>query len=346
MLVTTILVIVASLCLPATGQETKCDVVEKAVPFDNRFQIQFKVGVACVFNEDTEINVPSKLTNAVNESVTELKMIRNKKIEFMPDDIGTSFPKLRIVSAVGCGVKVITKACFQGLPLVEKIVLDDNEIADIEENSFDDLSSLSLLYVDKNKIASLPAKLFEKLEDLSTLYLNDNQLDELDANLFENNKKLALLHMNDNRLQTLPPGIFDGLTEMRQIWLKGNNIADLPPNIFEHCESLVDVDLSRNQIKTIDPNLLTKLGALREVSFSFNPLDFIDLAVFDGNSQLSEMFFNGIATADIRNIDKVDQLKNIKELSFRDGCIDGQFHEGSLEKLKEIVQMRCIVQPE
>ncbi|KAG4072766.1 hypothetical protein HA402_005243 [Bradysia odoriphaga] len=342
LLITTILGIVTSFGTQTAGHDIKCEIKEKNTPFDNRHGIQFRTVVSCVFNEDFEITVPSKLTNPTNESVTELRMNRNKKIEFLPQEISTAFPKLRVVDAFGCAVKEITKSSFLGLKLVDKIVLDGNEIATIDESSFDDLSELRLLYLDNNRIATLPTKLFEKLENLDTLYLNGNQLQELDAALFKNNRKLALLHINENKLQTLPPGIFDGMTQMRQIWLKGNEIVDLPANIFEQCASLVDIDLSRNRIKTIDPNLLTKLGELRDVSFSFNPLEFIDLTVFDGNTLLTEMFFNGIATADIRNIERVDQMKNIKGLSFHNGCINDQFHEGNLEKLKEIVRMRCI----
>lgn len=337
------MLVTAVFAIQTAGSDVLCEVKEKTVPVDNRFKIEFRTVVTCAFNNISGITEPSKLTNPVNESVTELLMVRNKKIEFLPQDISVPFPKLRIVDAYGCAVKEVTKQNFHGLTMVNKIVLDDNEINKIEQNSFDDLTDLNSLYMDDNKIADVPSNLFEKLENLDTLYMNGNQLSKLDASLFKNNKKLALLHLNGNKLQALPTGIFGGLTQMRQLWLKSNDIVDLPANIFDQCESLVDIDLSRNKIKMIDMNLLSKLSALREVSFSFNPLDFIDLTVFDGNSQLTDFYFNGIATTDIRNIDKVDQMKNIKGLSFHDGCVGDQYHEGTLDKLKEIVRMRCSV---
>lgn len=329
--------------IQTAASDVTCEVKEETVPVDTRSKIEFRTKVTCVFDDVIEITEPSKLTNPINESVTELLMHRNKKIGFLPQDISVAFPKLRLVDAFGCAIKEVTTQNFHGLTLVSKIVLDDNEIDKIDENSFDDLTDLSLLYLDNNKIADLPLKLFEKLENLDTLYLNGNQLTKLDANLFKNNKKIALLHINENKLQTLPQGIFDGLTQMRQLWLKSNEIVDLPPNIFDRCESLVDIDLSRNKIKTIDTNLLSKLSALRDVSFSFNPLEFIDLTVFDGNAHLTEFFFNGVATKDIRNIEKVDEMKNIKAISFHDGCVGDQFHEGNLDKLKDIVKAKCSI---
>lgn len=337
------MLVAAIFIIQTAANDVQCEVKEKTIPVDTRFKVELRTVVTCVFNDDSEINEPSKLTNSLNESVTELRMVRNKKIEFLPQDISVPFPNLRIVDAFGCSVKEVTKQSFYGLTKVQKIVLDDNKIEKIVENSFDDLTELNLLYLDNNKITDLPIKLFEKLENLDTLYLNGNQLTKLDENLFRNNKKLALLHLNENKLQTLPAGIFDGLTQMRQIWLKSNEIVDLPANIFDQCDSLVDIDLSRNKLKTIDANLLSKLGALREVSFSFNPLDYIDLAVFDKNDYLTEFYFNGVATTDIRHIDRVDQMKNIKGLSFHNGCVGDQFHEGNLDKLKEIVRTRCTV---
>lgn len=337
------MLVTAIFALQSAGNDLKCEVEEKKVPVDDRFHIKWQTLVTCVFNDDIEITQPSKLMNALNESVTELRMVRNKKIGFIPHDISVPFPKLRVLEGYDCAVKEITKRSFHGLAMLKKIVLDDNEISTIDENCFDDLTDLLYLYLDNNKITGLSTRLFEKIENLDTLYLNGNQLETLDANLFKNNKKLALLHMNENKLRTLPIGIFDGLTQMRQLWLKGNEIVDLPANIFDRCESLVDIDLSRNRIKTIDSNLLSKVTALREVSFSFNPLDFIDLTIFDENPQLTEMFFNGVATTDIRHIEKVDQMKSIKGLSFHDGCVGDQYHEGNLDKLKEIVKMRCTV---
>lgn len=342
--INTFLLAIAIFAVQTAGHDVKCEVKEKTILVDTRSKVEFQTTVQCVFNDDSEITEPSKLANPVNESVTELSMVRNKKIKFLPQEIGVPFPKLRIIDAFGCSVKEVNKRNFVGLTMVSKIVLDDNEIEKIEEDSFDDLKELDYLYLDNNKIADLPSKLFDKLENLDTLYVNGNQLSKLDASLFKNNKKIALLHFNENKLTTLPSGIFDGLTQMRQLWLKSNEIVDLPPNIFDQCASLVDIDLSRNKIKTIDTNLLSRLSALREVSFSFNPLDSIDLRIFDGNPQLTELYFNGVATADIRNIDQVDRMKNIKGLSFHDvPCVGDQFHEGNLDKLKEIVKMRCTV---
>lgn len=331
------------ICGIKAANDVSCEVRVRSNPFDSGFQTVRTTTTLCEFNDDIEITEPLTLSNSVNENVTELVMRRNKKIEFLPKDLIVTFPNLKGIDAFGSSVKSINKLNFYGLTKLIKIVLDDNNIEAIDENSFVDLINLEYLYLDNNKITDLSPKLFANLENLDTLYLNGNQLTKLDPELLKNNNKIALLHINDNNLRTLPAGFLDGLTRMRQLWLKNNEIIDLPSHIFDQCESLIDVDLSSNRIKTIDPNLLSKLTELREVSFSFNPIDFIDLAIFDENTNLSEFFFNGIATTDIRNIEKVDKMANIKGLGFHDGCVGDQFHERNLDKLKDIVKARCSV---
>jgi len=320
-----------------------CDVRIRDDPFDSGFQKVRTQSVICEFNNATEITEPTTiLVNPVNENVTELLLGRNKKIEFLPQDISAAFPNLRLIDAFDCSIKSINNLNFKGLNKMIKLNLERNNLETIQENSFDDMVNLRYLYMDENKITQLPSNVFQKLHNLDTLYLKTNQLTNLNADLFKNNKKIALLHISENKLQTLPSGIFQGFTLMRQIWLRSNEIVDLPSNIFDSCESLVDIDLSRNKIKNVDINLLAKLNALREISFSFNPLEFIDLAIFDKNENLVEFFFNNVVTKDIRNIEKVDLMTKIKTIGLHDTCVDGQFHEGNLDVLKNVVKEKCV----
>lgn len=321
-----------------------CEVKIRDDPFDGGFQTIRTSTFYCEFNDTIAITTPTTLSNSVNESVTELVMKKNKNIEYMPQGVGVVFPNLEYIDAYGCSVTSLTKLNFKGLTKLINIDLEENRVEKIDANSFEDTVNLSNVYLDYNELSDLPSNVFEKLVHLNVLYLKSNQLINLDAVLFNNNKKLALLHLTNNKLQTLPDGIFNGLTEMRQLWLDGNEIEDLPPHIFDDCNSLIDLDLSRNKIKIINDNWLLKLIPLREVSFSRNPLDFIDLTIFDNNENLSMFFFNGVATKDIRHIEKVDNMTSIKGIVFHDTCVDGQFHEGNLDGFKHSVKENCVVQ--
>ncbi len=316
-----------------------CKVRIRDDPFDSGFQRERTKTVYCEFSAAIRIPTPSTISNSNNENVTILQLPNNKNIEYLPQGVSAAFPNLRVIDAYGCAIKSISK--LNGLAKVTQIHLQRNQIEAIDENSFDDTVHLLELTLDENKLVDLPSKVFGALENLDSLRLKNNQLRSLDADLFKHTKKIALLHLTDNKLKTLPSGIFDGLTELRQLWLNGNEIEDLPPHIFDDCSSLVDLDLSRNQIKIINSDWLLKLKPLREVSFSRNPLEFIDLSIFDNSEELYMFFFNGVTTKDIRNIDKVDRMTNIKGIGFHFTCVDGQFHEGNLDELKQSVKEKC-----
>lgn len=325
------------------GNNIDCVVETRNDPFDSGFQVVRTQTIYCAFNDDIHITTPSKLSNSINENVTVIELTNNENVAYLPEDVNIPFPSLRVINAYGCSIKSVSKPNLNGLVKLVKLNLERNQIAKIDENSFDDLIALVDINLDDNKLEDLPSKLFRELPHLDTLRVKNNQLQSLDVDTFKNNKQIALLHLSDNKLTTLPAGLFDGLTIMRQLWLNGNEITGLPPHIFDDCSSLIDLDLARNKIKIIDTNWLLKLTPLREVSFSRNPLDFADLSIFDNNKNLVMFFFNGITTKDIRHIDRVDQMTKIKGIGFHDTCVNGQFHEGNLGKLKESVAENCVV---
>lgn len=322
--------------------DVSCAVKIRDDPFDSGFQTIRTKTVYCEFDDAIKITKPATLSNLLNENVTELLMTNNKGIEYLPQAASVAFPNLYTIEAHGCSVKSVAKLNFNGLTKLTTINLENNQLETIDENSFDDTIDLANIYLNDNKLIELPSNIFKKAEGLNGVYVKNNLLRNLDVALFKNNKNIALLHLTDNKLQTLPSGIFEGLSKVRQLWLNGNEIEDLPPHIFDDCNSLIDLDLSRNKIKIINANWLLKLNPLREVSFSRNPLDFIDLTIFDTNKNLVMFFFNGVTTKDIRHIEKVDQMTNIKGIGLHDTCVDGQFHEGNLDKLKQSVKENCI----
>lgn len=320
-----------------------CEVATRNDPFDSGFQTERTQTVYCEFSDDIHITTPSTLLNPVNENVTLLLLGNSENVEYLPQDISAAFPNLIAIDASGCSVKTIGKPNFVGLSKLRGIILNRNQLERIDEDSFDDTADLSDINLDDNKLVDLPSKLFATVKTLDVFRIKNNQLQSIDADLFQSSKLVALLQFTDNKLKTLPSGIFDGLTELRQLWLNGNEIEDLPPHIFDDCNSLIDLDLSRNKIKIINNNWLAKLIPLQEVSFSRNPLEFIDLTIFDSNANLVMFFFNGVGTKDIRHIEKVDQMTKIKGIGLHDTCVDGQFHEGNLNELKQSVKDKCVV---
>lgn len=69
----------------------------------------------------------------------------NKKIKFLPENPADSFPSLLIYDARNCLIERISKANFKGLSSLKRVFLQQNEIQQIDYNTFEDLKQLKTL---------------------------------------------------------------------------------------------------------------------------------------------------------------------------------------------------------
>jgi Leucine-rich repeat (LRR) protein len=299
----------------------------------------------CIFRGDMAISSDNtKLSNARNEAVTEIKGNNITGLEYLPVDIVDAFPNVQLVNIYFTQIKAVSKKNFHGLSKITTLYLSNNKISSIGEETFDDCQSIFTLDLDSNELTSLPPQLFSKLARLDTLHLNGNQLTALDAGTFKNNQKLGLLFLNNNKFTTFAPDMFSSQTLMRQIWLHNNEISSLNSDWFKTCASLIDVSLSDNKITEIPLDFFAGLPSLRQASFSSNPMTTINFKVFETNQEINEITFNGIKVEKVLNIDVVDKLPNLRGVHFKindNSCIIGSYHEGTLNKLKEEVKEYC-----
>ena len=111
----------------------------------------------------------------------------------------------------------------------------NKKICSIQSDTFTSLTNLTeVLYLNENEIATLPPNVFDNLKNLSELYLNKNYLyaNALPANLFDNLQSLQTLNLAQNELKNLPANIFAKLDSLKILTLMNNNFTSLPENIF------------------------------------------------------------------------------------------------------------------
>lgn len=297
----------------------------------------------CKFDETIAISEPSAtLSNAVDENVKRLLMVDNKNVEYLPQNIGVSFPNLELFDTANCSIKSVTKQNFIGLTALDSMYIHSNKLQSLDENVFSDLVNLRVLYLGDNLIMELPTQTFQNLEKLENLYLFNNLLTTLNAKLFVNNKKLEFLDLSNNKLQNLPPGIFDTLSFVRFIYLDYNHFQHLPPHIFDHCASLERIYLASNKITQINGNWFDKLTSLKMVSFESNSLTSFDFAVFDTNKNFSKIDIRGMNITIVKNVDKIKQMPNLQTVLFvGDGCVNNDYNERSMHQLINDVKENC-----
>jgi len=129
----------------------------------------------CDMTGKTRINtVGTRISWDHDNDVKGLKLRDNRKIEYLPDDVGGKFPNLIAYDASHCALKVIS------------------------QENFEDLLHLRLLRLNHNHIESIDGDLFAHSLDLELIFLNSNEIKKIDGNPFAVLHKLTHLDMNDN----------------------------------------------------------------------------------------------------------------------------------------------------
>lgn len=104
-------------------------------------------------NVATVINAAeSTIDSPKDVSVRRLEFYENKKISFLPEKVAESFPNLVYYDARDCSIKSISKNNFGLLSLLEILYLADNQIEQIPNNTFQDLTSLAELRLGDMKV--------------------------------------------------------------------------------------------------------------------------------------------------------------------------------------------------
>lgn len=106
----------------------------------------------CFMNDTAVINFNDFAISSVqDESIARLDFFTNRNIFYLPVNVSESFPKLSFYNAQNCSIKAISKENFEGLFELKKLYLDNNEIAKIPSDIFDDLGQLEWLTLGENK---------------------------------------------------------------------------------------------------------------------------------------------------------------------------------------------------
>nr|AIO08221.1 variable lymphocyte receptor C [Petromyzon marinus] len=162
-----------------------------------------------------------------------------------------------------------------GIPAsTEKLQLDYNQLASIDEKAFRGLSNLTYLTITNNpQLQTLPAGVFDQLTELGTLWLSANQLTSLPPGVFDRLTKLTLLNLQLNQLQSIEAGLFDKLTNLQTLDLNNNQLQSIPAGAFDKLANLQTLSLSTNQLQSVPDGAFDSLTNLETMNLFDNPWD-------------------------------------------------------------------------
>lgn len=119
-------------------------------------------------------------------------------------------------------IAVIAEEAFQNVTRLQRLLLDGNLLTDegIAPGTFQDLVNLRELALARNSLTFPPPLL--PGQSLVKLSLQENQIDQIPVAAFSGLHRLEKLDVSSNQLQTLTQGVFDSLSSLRQLTVRSN----------------------------------------------------------------------------------------------------------------------------
>lgn len=137
------------------------------------------------FLQQTVDNEAYILGSPLNATVEQFHISDNKKVKFLPGQIGEKFPILKRFWVESCGLIIIRDFYFENMENLDHLNLHNNQIKVIEPGSFKNLVKLDRLNLGSNMIETLDENLFATMVNLEHILLNDNQIQFLSPEAFK-----------------------------------------------------------------------------------------------------------------------------------------------------------------
>ena len=177
-----------------------------------------------------------------------------------------------------------------------ELVVDNNQIDTIEDESFKDLINLKILSIQNNKLKRISKKTFVNLINLIYLYIDNNQIDNIEDNSFKELINLDTLRIKNNKLKSISNKTFANLTNLKYLNIYNNQIDTLEDDSFIDLNSLHELKLQKNSISKIQFGLFNlNLSNSCYVYLSYNKLVEIELwPLFLKNLEYVDLRYNKI----------------------------------------------------
>lgn len=152
----------------------------------------------------------------------------------------------------------------------------------LRQMNYSNLAATQKLYLGHNELAHINIQTFQGMTSLQELDLSQNKLPALDKDLFEHLTNLKLLNLSHNRLDKVSwDYLFRSLDNLATLDLGHNNISDLSESMLQSLGSIQTISLRVNRLQRINPRVFRDVTRLKLIDLSDNPFDCVcDSLVF------------------------------------------------------------------
>nr|QNQ79665.1 toll-like receptor [Anadara sativa] len=254
-----------------------------------------------------------------NTTIKDLIM-PNNKIHRIPERGFADIAKLVVLDLSASQITFVSDTAFDGLKALTNLLLNDNLLTNVPKNL---PSTLQFLYLNGNQLTQIPNLIFSNLSNLRRLYLGGNKINRLMENSFVGLTSLSILHLVSNNIATLPGQLFSSMVRLVSLELNKNNLKTIQkhPDLFSAMTSLEYLNMADNECSNIPLELFKPLTALAYLHLQNN--EFGSIMDQDNNGVLFESL-SKLVTLDLTNnaITKIPDasfknLNNLKNLTLR-----------------------------
>lgn len=159
-------------------------------------------------------------------------------------------------------------------PETTHLVLRENNLTRITDQTFENLENLIYLNLGENNIYKVSPAAFDPLVNLKVLWLDKNLLRSLPDDVFyENQDTIEQINLESNQLEFVQKYLFADLEELKQVFLQNNKLNFVHPKAFHSNTKLTRLFLHENRLTTINKDWFTTLDDLVELYLDENEFE-------------------------------------------------------------------------
>ncbi|XP_063239616.1 leucine-rich repeat-containing G-protein coupled receptor 5 [Bacillus rossius redtenbacheri] len=173
----------------------------------------------------------------------------------------------------------INEDSFRDLPLLEELILAKNRLVAVHPEAFARNRLLKRLSLQNCGLRDLPWGALQSLAQLTSLQLDQNEIQTLPAEAFSHVARLRNLRLDGNQLTAVPSEALRPLGALEALNLGNNQLTSIPVGAFPEMPNLVILLLKGNSIASIDDEAFANLTSLRALELDMNLLTSLPAAL-------------------------------------------------------------------
>lgn len=192
---------------------------------------------------------------------------------------------LSVLQIRNCGLITIDPGAFHIVPTLALLKISNNPITTLKSGVFNNLK-VKELDLSHNFISVIEDDVFDNITSLEIVKLSHNAIKKVSPNWFHNSPNVYKLSIIYNELTTIPANAFQHLSKNRPIKLRlsANMIQDIDEDAFKNVADIEVIRLNGNKIREI-PSSLFLNRTVRILQVNTNRLSCFPDSLFNAGIQ-------------------------------------------------------------